>query len=515
MKLRTARSRAQSRAPSALALTVLASLALSAATPASAGELTEGIQDSLNDLEKQIEEARVWKFRLRPSFSQSVIWTDNVYLNDKGEQPFRLTAVTGPNGTIKNRNALRAIENGAVVKDFKDLQSEGRVQDTIFRTELSLGFVLPVNPEMTKLFEASEINVFTASAQAYNYVNENDLDNTGYQFTSDVFGFLDDLLSYSGGNKIWVRAKADYRNITEPLDTDIVQLQQVGILAVDFRDFERTEAKGDLDVGFREGKFDGFIGGSWFRMRLAEQELRQAEYDRYSVRAQVGWELPWFTKKHAYARSDFTWHRPEDRAVGGSTQALNDGNYYRIVGGLDGALGSEKLIGRAELGYASWEPNKRSGLSGDNSTFHAPVGLLEVAYLPWADARNTKLQLAYERLADTSAISNFNKIHRGTLSLSHEIVPGKWDGDVSFGVTRTDASEGPYNTLYDVGVGAVYHWFDQVDVSFRYLYRVSSSHSELKIDSSFSRGGRTYSFTSQSDGDFIQNSFQVALNVKF
>ena len=90
-------------------------------------------------------------------------------------------------------------------------------------------------------------------------------------------------------------------------------------------------------------------------------------------------ELPWFSQKHGYIRYDFNWYRPEDRAVDGSTQAINDGDFYRIVAGVDGALGSEKITGRAELGYASWDTNENSGISGDDSNFNNVVGLLEVA----------------------------------------------------------------------------------------------------------------------------------------
>lgn len=492
----------------------LALMLFAAPAWAEEGDLNASIEDTLDSLQTTIEEARLWKFHVRPSFSQSVIWTDNVYLNDSGEQPFTLTSVITSNGNvITNKQALNAIEN--TVPDFKDLQSEGRVQDTIFKSNLDLGLVLPINDEMTKLFQVNELNVLSGYVTNYNYVNENDLDATDYGFKSDVFGFLDDLLSYSGGNKIWVRAKLNYEKVSEPLDTDIVELQQIGILRVDFLEFERKEYEGDLDIGFREGKFDGFVGGSWFRRRLKDEELRQAEYDRYELRVQVGMELPWFAQKHGYVRYDFNWYRPEDRAVDGDTQALNDGDYYRIVAGVDGALGSEKISGRAEVGYASWDPNDSSGISGDDSSFNAVVGLLEASYKPWENERNTKFQLSYEHLADASAISNYNKIHRGTLTVTQTLIPGQIDGDVSFGVNRTTASEGPYSTLYDFGVGAVYHWFDQVDVSLRYVYRNSSSHNEIKIISSFDRGGNTFNFTSESDGDFYSHTVQVGLDIKF
>lgn len=257
MKLRTA------------AALVLALLAVPA--HAEESDLNASIEATLNDFEKTVKDARLWKFHIQPTFSQSVIWTDNVYLNDRGEQPFKLTSVITPNGSvITNPQALNAIEDS--VPEFRDLQSEGRVDDTIFKSNLGLGLVLPINEEKSKLFQVEQLNVLSGSVTHYEYVNENDLDTTDYGFNSDLFGFLDELLSYDGGNKFWVRAQAKYDKITEPLDTDIVELQQIGILRVDFADFERTESQGDLDFGFREGKFDGFIGGTWFRRRLDDDE---------------------------------------------------------------------------------------------------------------------------------------------------------------------------------------------------------------------------------------------------
>ena len=101
------------------------------------------------------------------------------------------------------------------------------------------------------------------------------------------------------------------------------------------------------------------------------------------------------------------------------------------------------------------------------------------------------------------------------MTVSQTLIPKLLDGDISLGVDRTTASEGPYSTLYDAGFGAVYHWFDQVDVSLRYLYRKSDSQREIKIDSSFTQGNNTYNFTSESDGDFSSHSVRLALEVNF
>ena len=227
---------------------------------ASASELTDGIRDVLDDLDRGIEEARVWKLHVRPTFSESVIWTDNVFLNDRGERPFRLVRVAGPNGLIEDPVRLRNIQRS--VADFRRVESSGRVDDVISRTDLGVGLVLPVNPEMSKLFDAKEMTVLSAQVRRHEYMDRNELDNGDFALSTDVFGFLSDILDWSAGNRFWVRAGADHSRLEEPLDTDIVELQQIGIRSVDFKNFERTESEFRLDAGLTENRFDASIGGA-------------------------------------------------------------------------------------------------------------------------------------------------------------------------------------------------------------------------------------------------------------
>ena len=213
-------------------------------------------------------------------------------------------------------------------------------------------------------------------------------------------------------------------------------------------------------------------------------------------------------------RGDLDRFRPNDRAVGGDTQALNDGDRKRLVLGLEGAFLSKKVAGRIEAGYRSWDVDPDSGASGDRTQKHGAVGRVELAYQPWAE-RKTRIQLAYERTSEASAIANFNDVHRGTVSLLHPLVPRTVDADLTLGFTRTDASEGPRSRLFDLGVGVVYHPFDQVDVSLRYLYRYNDSRDELVIESSFARGAREFVFISHSDGDFFQNVVELGVDIRF
>lgn len=483
-----------------------------ASAPALANDLNESIQDTLDNIDEQIEGARVWKFGVRPNFRQGLIWTDNVYLNDSGEQPYRLIGVTSNKGFITDPKKLQRIQQS--VPDFRNLESEGRVSDWLSRTVLGASLVLPVNPDYTKLFDKDEMDVLFAEVRHHEYFDENDLDSTDFTFGSDVFGFLSDIFDFEQGNRFWVRGGGEYSRLKEPLDTDITQLQQIGIASVDFHEFERTEWEVRLDAGYRYNRFDASAGVEYYEFRLKDRELRQAEYDRTNFHAEAGYEIPQLQEKRGFVRFDYDQFEPNDRAVGGSQQALNDGDRYRIIAGIEGAFLSKKLVGRAGAGYESWDADEGSGLSGDRSDWHAPVAELELAYRPWEE-RNSQVQLSYERTAEASAISNYNAIHRGTVTLTHELVPEAWDVDASFGFTRTDASEGPDSKLYDIGLGVVYHWFDQVDVSLRYSYRYSDSWNEIRIQSSFSRGGRDYVYVSESNGDFYANTVELALDVRF
>ncbi len=505
---------ARKRRVRALELAVLSALVGLAWFPAvaRAGTLTDDIQDLLDDADKRIEAAHVWKFQIRPEVRTSVIWTDNVFLNDEDEEPFRLVAIAGPGGLVKDPVKLRNAQRS--VSDFRKVASRGVVGDYILRSEVGIGLELPVNPDYTKLFDRESLQVLSARVRHHEYADENSLDNTDYSLSTDIFGVLSDLLSWKEGNAFWVRAAADYSRLEEPLDTDIVELQQIGIRSVNFRHFERVESSVRADAGYDRNRLDASIGGEWYRMRLEDQELRQGEYDRTNVHALAGYDLPWFQDKHVYARGDLDMFRPSDRAVGGTAQALNDGDRLRVVAGVDGNVFSKKVAGRLEAGYMAWDPDRGSGLSGDTSRFNSPVGKAELAYQPWSE-RKTTFQLAYERTAEASAISNFNSIHRGTLSVRHPIQPGKLDGDMSFGVTTTRASEGPDSKLFDFGVGVTYHWFKQVDVTLRYALRINHSDHEIEIQSSFVRGGREFIYVSRSNGDFTQNVLELGLDIGF
>ncbi len=489
-----------------------AGMALLLAQPAFADSLSESVQDLLDDVQRQVDDARVWKLHVRPTFSQSVIYTDNVFLNDRAEQPFRLIGIAGPGGFTADPGILARRQSR--LRDFQNVESEGRIDDLIVKSSLGLGFSLPLNPTKTKLFQRKSIEVLSVTATNSEYMDRNELDNTNFALESEILGLFSDLLDFSWGDRLSFRLHDTYSKIEEPLDTPIVDLQQNAILSTQFDDFGRTENLLEAEVGYDYGRLDAKLGGDWKLLRLDDRELRQAEYDRYGGGIEVGYDLPWIQNKRAFIAGDFDKFSPEDRAGdAGDLQALNSGDRKRAVVGVEGELFSKKISGRIEAGYLSWAPDD-DGTSADRNHFNAPAGLVELAWKPWSDQK-TQFQLSYERAADASAIANFNATHKGTISMSTEVVPRSVDLDVSFGFTRTDPSEGPNSRLYDFGVGVTYHAFEQADFNVRYAFRYADSSNELFIESSFQRNGRQYSFISHSDGDFYANVLELGFDLRF
>src|SRR5262245_41889426 len=62
--------------------------------------VSDSVEQFLADTQKRVDETRIWKFHLVPSLKQSLIYTDNVYLNDDDENNVTLTRVSGPGAIV-------------------------------------------------------------------------------------------------------------------------------------------------------------------------------------------------------------------------------------------------------------------------------------------------------------------------------------------------------------------------------------------------------------------------------
>src|SRR5262245_63312333 len=133
------------------ALIPAGALLLLAAPSLAAESLSDSIEQFLANTQKTVDETRIWKFHLVPSFKQSVIYTDNVYLNDEDENNVTLTHVFGP-GNIVISDPDRLAQIAANTPEFQDTESLGRLDDFILQSELTTDLVLPVNDEYEKAF---------------------------------------------------------------------------------------------------------------------------------------------------------------------------------------------------------------------------------------------------------------------------------------------------------------------------------------------------------------------------
>lgn len=494
---------------------------LGAAAPAFAQDSLSGsIERFLNNTQSALEENKIWKIRVRPSLRESVIFTDNVFLNDEDENPVRLLRVQGPGATVIT-DPRRLEQIAATVPEFRDTETRGRESDFIIQSELAVDFVLPVNEDKSKLFGANEITLLSVKGRNQEYLDVNELDNNSLFLKTDIFGFVNDLIGGEWGNGFWLRVQDDYSKLRDPLDASIRLLAQTGVTLVDsFDDFGREENTFNFDTGWRGSKVDASAGYEKYNLWLDNDNLDQAQHGRHNFHAEVGSLLPGVERLRGYLRYDvWIYHfarapiRDDRGNEIGKAQILNDATVQQGTIGVNGDVIPDRLNVVLEAGYASWNPHS-DGLSADRTHYAGFMPHVRVAYKPW-DERSTRLQFEYGKRIGYSAISNFNLEHAATLSLLHELIPERLDGDISVAFTSTSPSDGPDRKLLEAGFGLTYHLFKQADVSFRYLYRHQTARNEIRNQSAFARGARAFDFEVSSDSEFVQNILELSLLLHF
>lgn len=516
------RKRKTARRTSIAAITLLA-----AGAPALAADsLSDSIEQFLQNTQTKLDETKIWKFHIKPSLRESVIWTDNVFLNDDGENNVQLLSVTDKTTKVVTTNPARLDRIAAHMPEFNDTATEGRQSDFIIQSDLGLDFTIPVNPSYSKAFRVNDqMTLLGVHVKNQEYLDNNDLDNTSVTLRSDLFGFLSDLLNVSWGNGFWVRARDDYSQLKDPLDTTIRQLRRDGLGTIrTFRDFSRTENTANLDVGYNGNLVDVTVGYEHYQLLLQKAELRQAEHTRQNVHVEAGMPCPEWEAQRVFMRWDY-WNYNFARAdvydtdsglSSHSEQILNDADVFRGVIGIEGPMISDKMAIRIENGYESWSPGKEAPQGGDRNHFSKWVGLVRAAYSPWDESeRNTKFQLQYKRSVGYSAISNFNAEHDVRFSVFHEVMPKRLDADMTIAFTSTVPSNGPVRHLVEAGVGATYHMYKQFDVSLRYLIRHETTNKEIETNSAFEKGNNLFQYRIQSNGAFVQNIVELAFLLHF
>jgi hypothetical protein len=500
-------------APAAALLFVLAAPALAEES------LSDSIEQFLSNAQKQVDETRVWKFHLVPYFKQSVIYTDNVYLNDEDENPVRLTHVFLPGGVVISDPA-RLERIAANTPEFADTESLGRLDDFILQTEVGGDLVLPVNDEYENAFQRKAMTLLGGRVRVQEYLDRNELDNTSVFLHTDMFGFINDILNREWGRSFWVRVKDDYSKLKDPLDTEIRLLQQTGITTVaSFHDFGREENTFNFDTGWQGNKVDASIGYENYHLWLDDHELDQAEHGRHNVHGEVGSRVPGWEQQRAYLRYDlWKYHFAEapvlqPNGTFADEQVLNDATVHQGALGVHGPMISERTSFRLEGAYTNWDSDD-DGLAADDSDYSGFMGRFQGVYQPWDD-RKSRISLEYYKSIDYSAISNYNLSHNALLQILHEFVPKRWEADVSVSFSTTSPSDGPDRKLFETGAGLTYHPYKQVDVTLRYVFRHQTAKNEIITTSAFSQGNRTYEYQVESNSEFVQNIVELGLLIHF
>lgn len=494
---------------------------LASAPALAADSLKDSVEQFLNNAQTKVDNTKVWKFQIKPSLRESVIWTDNVYLNDDSEQDLRLTRVTNTTTgqVITDKGTLDQIAQ--TLPEFKDAKSQGRDGDFIVQSELGVDFVVPVDDAKFKAFKQARMTLLGVKVRNQEYLDHNELDNNSIFLHTDLFGFLTDLMNQQWGNNVWVRVRDDYSYLRDPLDSEIRVLGQTGIAGVKkFNDFGRTENTFNFDTGITGNQCDASIGYERYNLWLSDHELDQAQHYRHDVHGEVGVTVPGTEAVRAYARYEFGQIRFDDAPLHdtnghtvGTAQILNDGDINK--GTLGAETHNDKIEAMAESSYENWKPRLGSGLSGDTNQFSGVVSHVRLAYRPWENRPKTKFQFEFIQTVDYSAISNFNVNQTGTISVLHQIIPDRLDADCNVSFTTTNPSDGPYRKLLETGCGLTYHMFKQTDLTFRYLFRHQTAHHEITTNSDFQSGDNLYSYQVQSDSSFYQNIVELGLLLHF
>src|SRR6188474_665361 len=74
---------------------ILAVAALLGVASSSYGDdsLSDSVERFLQTVQDRVQDTKLWKIRFKPTLRESVIWTDNVFLNDVDEDNVHLNAV--------------------------------------------------------------------------------------------------------------------------------------------------------------------------------------------------------------------------------------------------------------------------------------------------------------------------------------------------------------------------------------------------------------------------------------
>ncbi|MEN8149035.1 MAG: hypothetical protein ABFS86_04385 [Planctomycetota bacterium] len=443
--------------------------------PSEADEGGENIDSATKDFMESTSEwlddnAVFGVVRIRTEFSADLIYDSNIWLNDEDERDTR-----------------------------------GEVDDFILRLFASVGAEMKVNSRYTKIFKRDRVTLIKFDYTWNKYFENDEVTNSNWNLGTDLFGFLSDLLSSSGGTGtgLYYRVKVDYSDLTDPMDLIVREAFTLGFPVIDEIDtLRRTEILADLELGWIGNSWDIALGYKYYRLEFNDDLFASADNTRNSVWGEFGLDIG--ARTRAYVHGEF-----EDLEF--PEQALNDAEITSIWLGLEGLLFSKKIRYDVYGGITRWDP-QYTGLVGDRNDFDGGTGWLTIVYMPWEE-KKLSFQVEGGRKVDWSAISNYRIDDSIMLSIRDEIMPKRLSYDLSAQYAEHEQSLGPRWTRLELGAGLIYTPNRQMTISLRYLYRDQDSDEDYEIVNvqASLAGGEEIA----TNGNFIQHMVSFGVEVRF
>jgi hypothetical protein len=522
-----AESKATDKAPPAKAPDAKAAPAAPATPPG------PGMWASLDDFMKRtgrtLEETRVLGMRIRPSLSESIVYTDNAFYQDDDE--FIVADLDPPDDPTPGP-ANPKIEKG-----------RGRVAEVVNIADLSVAFDIDVSPRLTPALGdgVRTLTVLRGTVTSIEYLRHGDSpDALNYSIGLDYAGLLNQALERLrkfdiSKNAFWFRVEGDYSRVTDPLDAAKLAVSgsaapngtlfQVG----EYRTFTREEVWCKPTIGWQGRAFDAKFSAKWYRFTVDDEDLLDtADHDQFTAYGEIGWTMR--NSEHRffglYEWTDYKFDaRGADPFSTGAVEVPGLRNYDRTKFGVgwQGPLLTKKLTMRLEGGYMYTDIQNENDapfpiledptptrIFRRFSEFHGAWGKGTLAYRPFA-GKNTQLQAEYERVIDWSVVREYRIVDKGAITLTHP-VNERLTGEFQYTIEADNSINGAKRLYQEIGVGAKYKVMAHTTLFARFTFRHMRSRNEERV---VQADPNNQLFIVKANGDFHAAIVTVGVKVEF
>ncbi len=364
--------------------------------------LWASLDDFMNRTGRKLEEKRFLGMRVRPTFSESLSYTDNAFYQNSDEElvvnynPDIFSANNGiddDNDGDTDERDERILFNG-IDDDNSDLdgnpltgadekgerfrarrlgrsnprldEPRGEVSEIVNTASLSVGLEMALNPEIVPAIghKKNTFDLVRGTFTSVEYLRHGDSpDAWNWQVTIDFPHLLSlplaRLQNLSGGkNTVYYRVEADLIRVTDPLDVQSLVYGPVpgsgksvkGLFRNGNRnDFMRQEWWVKGTVGWKGPRMDALVSYKHLDFDLLDDEtLSSADHQEQTAYGEAGYTL---NRHRAYGFYEYTNFAFTDRRgpASGNVPSLRDFSRTRTGLGLSGPVATEKLKGRVEL----------------------------------------------------------------------------------------------------------------------------------------------------------------------